>query len=215
MSEMTLYDFELDDACYAVRLLLSMLGRDYRKVAVDVVPGGEPGRPPLLDMAPLGCLPILTDGELVLWDSGAILAYLARACDAGGTWLPAEPARFGLVQQWLHFAAGDLAAASRARAHALFDDGSGAGDDAAARDKATALRALRVMEDHMTHRAFAGGAWFVGDGPTLADLALFPAFALSRDYGVDHEAYPALRRWLRRVRSLPGFVVMPGVPAYH
>ncbi len=34
--------------------------------------------------------------------------------------------------------------------------------------------------------------WFVGNGPTLADLTLFPSFALSRDYGIDHDDYPTL-----------------------
>jgi glutathione S-transferase len=75
--------------------------------------------------------------------------------------------------------------------------------------------AFRLMDDHMTARAFADAAWFAGDTPTLADIALFPAIALSRDYGVDHEAYPALRRWMRRVRRLSGFITMPGIPDYH
>ncbi len=66
----------------------------------------------------------------------------------------------------------------------------------------------------MTRRGFEGGAWFVGEDPTLADVALFPSIALSRDLGIDHEAYPALRRWMRRVRHLDGFIVMPGIPQY-
>jgi glutathione S-transferase len=76
-------------------------------------------------------------------------------------------------------------------------------------------QALRIMDDHMTLREFDGGIWFVGLSATIADLALFPAIALSRDYGVDHEAYPALRRWIRKIRHLPGFLTMPGVPDYY
>jgi glutathione S-transferase len=71
------------------------------------------------------------------------------------------------------------------------------------------------MDDHMTARHFDGKEWFVGDRATLADLVLFPSFALSRDYGVDHDEYPALRRWIRRFRSLKGFHTMPGIPDYH
>ena len=67
----------------------------------------------------------------------------------------------------------------------------------------------------MTGRHFDGKEWFVGDAPTFADLALFPSFALSRDYGVDHDEYPALRRWIRRFRTLNGFHTMPGIPDYH
>lgn len=67
----------------------------------------------------------------------------------------------------------------------------------------------------MTARGFDNAEWFVGDRPSLAEIALFPAIALSRDFGVDHEAYPALRRWMRRVRSIPGFLTMPGIPDYY
>jgi glutathione S-transferase len=204
----TLYDFESDDGCYKVRLLLSLMGLDARKIAVDMLPGGEQKRPPLLLLNPLGTLPVLTDGDLALRDPEPILAYLARRYDPAQTWLPADPGAFGQVMMWLGFAMGPLRAASAARLHALFDQ---PGDDQtrAARD------ALRVMDDHMTAREFTGAVWFAGDGPTLADLALFPAAALSRDSGIDHESYPALRRWMRRVRGLPGFITMPGIPDYH
>ena len=53
------------------------------------------------------------------------------------------------------------------------------------------------------------------NGAEVIRLALFPAIALSRDHGIDHEAYPALRRWMRSVRALPGFRTMPGIPDYH
>ncbi len=63
----------------------------------------------------------------------------------------------------------------------------------------------------MTRRGLQEADWFMGDRLTLAELSLFPAIALSRDIGIDHEACPALRRWMRRVRALPGFVTMPGI----
>jgi glutathione S-transferase len=204
----TLYDFELDDGCYKVRLLLALLGLDVRKIAVDMLPGAEQKRPPLLLLNPLGTLPILTDGDLVLHEAEAIMTYLARRYDEAATWLPDAPAPFGQVMMWLSFAMGPLRSAAAARLQSLFDQPGG---DAvlAAQD------AFRVMDDHMTAREFAGRVWFVGDGPTLADIALFPSIALSRDCGIEHEAYPALRRWMRRVRALPGFITMPGIPDYH
>jgi len=203
----TLHDFELDDGCYRVRLLLAFLGLPARIVAVDMWPGQEHTRPPLLSLNPLATLPILTDGDLVLHDPAAILAYLARRYDTAGVWLPAEPAPFGQVMMWLSFAIGPAAAASTARSHALFGHG--------ANTAAAAAAALRIMDDHMTARGFQGAPWFAGPTPTIADIALFPAIALSRDFGVEHEAYPALRRWMRRVRAIPGFIPMPGIPDYH
>ncbi len=204
----TLYDFELDEGCYKIRLLLSLLGVDAHKIAVDMLPGAEQKRPPLLLLNPLGTLPILTDGDVVLHDAEAILTYLARRYDAADIWLPGAPAAFGQVMMWLSFAMGPLRAASALRLHALFDQPA-AGQDRAAQD------AFRVMDDHMTAREFTDARWFVGDGPSLADIALFPAIALSRDSGIEHDPYPALRRWMRRVRALPGFITMPGIPDYH
>lgn len=210
MSDLVLHDFELDENCYKVRLLLAALGLPARRLAVNMVPGAEQTRPPLLLLNPLGTLPILEDGDLALRDAEAILAYLAHRYDRARRWLPAEPAAFGAVMVWLTFAARDLHAAVLLRRRVLFDEPA---DEPSA--LAEAHRAFRAMEDHMTARHLGNAAWFAGDGPTLADLALFPSFALSRDFGIEHESYPALRRWARRVRTLPGFTTMPGIPDYH
>jgi glutathione S-transferase len=210
MAEIVLYNYELDENCYKIRLALSLLGLKWRTIAVNAFPGNEQTTPPFLAMNPLGSLPILKDGDITLFGAEAILAHLASAHDAAGTWLPANGAGFAHVMQWLVFSAGELAVAVAARAHALLD---APGDEAALR--AGARKALRVMDDHLTARGFTGDDWFATDRPTLADIALFPAFALSRDYGVDHDEYPALRRWARRFRALPGFLTMPGIPDYH
>jgi glutathione S-transferase len=71
------------------------------------------------------------------------------------------------------------------------------------------------MDDAMTGREHDGASWFVGAEATLADIALFPSIALSRDFGVEHDEYPALRRWMRRVRGLDGFIAMPGIPDHY
>lgn len=209
MSPLTLYNFDLDENCYCVRLALGFLGREARLVAVDMVPGREHEKPPLIDLNPGADLPILVAGEIVVAGPLACLAFLARS--DGGPWrAPADPAAYAAFATWLEFAAGALAVAREARAACLF---GGAGDlDALV---AKGRLALRRMEDRLTLRRLDGGVWFVGDRPTLVDIALFPVFALSRDWGVGHEEFPALRLWLRRFRALPGFRVMPGVPDYH
>jgi glutathione S-transferase len=207
----TLYDFELDEGCYKVRLMLSILGVAHDKVIVDVVPGGETATPAFLRLNPRGAVPVLADGNLVLRETEAILAYLARRYDATGQWLPADdPALFGAAMEWLTFSAEALKPAALARLNAMFEVEA----DPVAAGKA-ARAAFRFMDDRMTAIEFDGGQWFAGDTPTVADIALFPSFALSRDAGVEHDAYPALRRWMRRVRNIPGFRTMPGIPDYH
>ncbi|MBO3762175.1 glutathione S-transferase N-terminal domain-containing protein [Ciceribacter sp. L1K22] len=210
MSAITLYNYELEDSCYRVRLLLKMLGLEYITFAVDMVPGNEHKSPAMLALNPLGEIPILTDGELTLYGAEAIMTYLAGAYDTSGTWLPKQPSHLGRVMQWLAFSAGPLKAAMTARQVSLF----GLPGDFETL-KAQSRKAFRIMDDHMTLRQIDGKDWFVGDGPTLADLTLFPTFALSRDYGIDHDEFPALRIWIRRFRALPGFTTMPGIPDYH
>jgi len=210
VTELTLYDDELDEQCYKTRLLLGALGRSYRKIPVDVHPGAEHRSPPLLKFNPQATLPILTEDDLVLCGAESILAYIARKYDTTRTWFPDEPAALGRIMQWLTFAGGDLQAASTARANALFECEA----DATAVHR-TSRRAFRLMDDHMIKREFDDAAWFVGSTPTIADIALFPAIALSRDFGIDHDEYPALRRWMRRIRAIPGFITMPGIPAFH
>jgi glutathione S-transferase len=210
MSGLVLYNYDLDENCYKVRIALSMLGLRHETVAVNVFPGKEHLTPPLLALNPAGRLPILKDGELTLSGAEAILAHLAHAHDAGGAWLPKSNADFARVMHWLMFAASELSAAVAARANALLD---APGNEDALRN--SSRKALRIMDDHMIARGFEGADWFAADRPTVADIALFPSFALSRDFGVDHDEYPALRRWGRRFRTLPGFLTMPGIPDYH
>jgi glutathione S-transferase len=210
VTDLVLHDYELDDGCYAVRLLLGALDLKHAKVAVDVHPGREQLSPRYLALNPLGRLPILVDGATVLYGPEAILAYLAHTYDPARTWLPQEPANYGAVMLWLGFVASELRAASLARLHRMLEVPA----DATALDRQI-RQAFCIMDDHMTHREFDDARWFVGSSPTIADIALFPAFVLSRDFEIEHEAYPALRRWMRRVRTIPGFVTMPGIPSYH
>lgn len=210
MPALVLYNYDLDESCYKVRLALSLLGLEWQTVAVDVFPGKEHQTLPYLAMNPAGRLPILRDGELVLHGTEAILAHLARTYDPSGRWLPQDGAAFATVMQWLIFSARDLDVTIAARQHSLFD---APGHMATLRD--ASRRAIRIMDDHMTARGFARAGWFAAHHATIADIALFPAFALSRDFGIDHDEYPALRRWARGFRALPGFKTMPGIPDYH
>jgi glutathione S-transferase len=210
MAEIVLYNHELDENCYKIRLALSLLGLKWRTIAVNAFPGKEQTTLPFLAMNPLGNLPILIDDGATLFGAEAILAHLARSHDGSGKWLPPDGLDFASVMQWLVFAAGPLAVTVEARRNSVFDT---PGDTAAL--QGSSARMLRIMDDHMLARGFDGRDWFAASEPTIADVALFPAFALSRDFGIDHDEFAGLRRWARRLRRLPGFVTMPGIPDYY
>lgn len=205
----SLYDYSLSGSCYKVRLMLGFLGLEYDREQVNFYPGRQHKSPEFLAINPLGQLPVLRDGDLVLRDAQAILAYLAKKYDDGGTWLPDDPDSFGQVMMWVMFAADSLMAASAARLHDVMSYDLDI-DEA----RRAAHRAFRILDDHLTHREIDGGTWIVGDHPTIADVACFPYVGLSGDGGIGLEDYPAIRNWLRAFRSLPRFHAMSGIPEY-
>lgn len=207
----TLYNYVLSGNCYKIRLFAGILGVDYKTVAVDFYPGFAHRSEAMLALNPAGTLPVLTAGDMVLTETTAMLVWMAAQFDAGGAWYPTSSAEtLGRVQEWLGFSARLTGSAGLARLIAMLD---WPGDLQAA--QAAATRDLRALELHLTDRVLAGGTWLVGETPTVADLACFPYTALSPDAGLDHDGYPAIRNWLYAIRSLPGFVTMPGIHPLH
>lgn len=206
---MILHNYDLFENCYRVRLVASCAEVALELINVDAFPGEEEKSPEYLKLNPMGCLPILEDEGLVLRNLSAILMYVAEQ-DINKRFIPDDAKGRARMMDWLGFACDDLAVAVQARAVALLD---AAGDVAELRAQARAL--FRILDDHLTRQSLRGEHFVAGDVPSLADLALFPAFALSRDFNLDHHEFPALRLWARRVRLLPGFITMPGIPDYH
>ena len=54
-------------------------------------------------------MPVLRDGDVLLSDSNAILAYLANTYAPNSNWYPSDPVRTALVQKYLSIAAGPIA----------------------------------------------------------------------------------------------------------
>jgi glutathione S-transferase len=205
---MRLYDYILSGSCYKVRLFLSMIGKDYETVPVDYYPGGEHKTPEFLEINPLGQIPVLTDEELTLRDAQAILVYLAGKYDPDRKWYPEDPRLQGEIAMWLSFAGGEIMHSSAARLHdMLFYDFD------IDKVRAAAHAAFRVLDDHLTDREILAKHWIVGENPTIADIACFPYVALSGDGGISLDDYHAIRRWISRVKRIPGFIVMPGIHA--
>jgi glutathione S-transferase len=192
-----LYDNALDADAYPVRLLLARLRVPYEQVSIDSSPLALRG------FGPRG--PVLDDGRERVTGAAAVLRYLAAWHEPD--WLPDVP---GPGDSWFGTLTSPRFAPRQARLLALYtEEGPPPGlvEEAASR--------LQDMDDHLTLGEFDGRPWFAGGRPTIVDLAAFGPAALSTDYGVEHDAFPALRRWITRVRALPGFIPMPGVPQYY
>jgi glutathione S-transferase len=201
-----LYDYILSADCYKIRLMLALLGREFEPVKINIHPGKQHQSAEFLSVNPRGRIPVLDDDGLVVSDPIAILSYLALRYDAGRTWLPDDAALAARIMMWLAFSAAELDRISQIRTNAVTSAG---GDPPGAMQDA--YNALAILEDHLAEGELTGRSWLVGDRPTIADIAVFPPVILAPDGEVSLDGFPAIWRWLDRVKRLPGFIVMPGI----
>lgn len=81
-----------------IKWYLEELGIDYEFILLDMQ-AGEHRKAPYTDINPIGKVPAIVDGEFTLWESGAILGYLA-AKYGGVTDIETR----ALIDQWIDFA---------------------------------------------------------------------------------------------------------------
>ncbi|WP_051535791.1 glutathione S-transferase family protein [Asaia platycodi] len=74
---------------------------------------------------------------------------------------------------------------------------------------------FRMLEDRLSKAFLDGHEWLSGTSVGFIDITVFPIAGLARDLGLGMDLYPAVRRFVRKVRQLPGFVTMPGIAACH
>lgn len=199
MTPIQLYDYPTSGNCYKVRLMLSLLGLEYRRVPVDFL-AGETLTPEFKAFNPRGQIPLLADEETLVWDSMAILFYLARRYGEG-RWLPGDPLGETRVMQWLAVSGNELLY-GLARARAVCRLNRPFNLEQCQKEGRAGLAA---MESRLSN-----AAWLVGEAATIADVACYPYVALAHEGEVSLEPYPGVREWLGRVEALPGWVAMEG-----
>ncbi len=206
-----LYNYVLSGNCYKVRLFAGVLGINYDSIAVDFHPGQEHKSDDLMQLNPAGTLPIMIADDLVLTETSAMLIWMASKFDSDNTWWPAtDAAKTAAIVQWLGFSSDLTSTIGEARLHTMLNR-----DVKIEKALADGIVALRRIEAQLTEQGLRGGAWLVGESPTIADIACFPYVALAPDAGLEHDDYPAIRNWLYAIRSLSGFVTMPGIHEVH
>ena len=195
-----LYDVELSGNCYRVRLFLSMLGLPHELRTMNLAQG-EQREAWYLALNPRGQVPVLEDQDTIVWDSLAILVYLAR--QYGGTqWLPLEAKPMAEVIQWLGVMESEtLFGLGRSRILCKFKR-PGNLEEA----QALGRKGLDALENRLS-----GHPWLALERITIADIGCFPYVALAAEGQVDLEPYGAVRLWMERIKAQPGFITMPGI----
>jgi glutathione S-transferase len=194
-SPIRLHRSKLSGHAHRAELFLSLLELPVEIIEVDLR-GGENKTAAYLAMNPFGQVPVIDDNGTVVYDSNAILVYLARTY-GGERWMPSGIAAQVAIQQWFSLAAGPIFnGPCAARMVSLF----GAPLDHE-RAKGIAHKLFVVLEQGFAERPYA-----IGSEASVADVAAYSYIALAPEGGVDLAPYPALRAWLARVEALPGFV---------
>lgn len=197
VSPIKLYRHPLSGHAHRVQLMLSLLQLPTQLLEVDLMQGAHK-QADFLAMNPFGQVPVLDDNGLILSDSNAILVYLARTY-GGDSWLPTDAVNQASIQRWLAVAAGQIAhGPAAARLVTVFGAKKNVEEVIA-----LAHTVLRVMEAELSRHAF-----LVGSSATIADVAVYTYIAHAPEGNVSLGDYPAVRAWLQRVESLPGFVGM-------
>jgi glutathione S-transferase len=196
---MLLYNSQVSGNCYKVRLLLAHLGLEYERQELSVA--DRSNRPEVLGgLNPALRVPtiVLDDGRS-LGESGAIIWYFGD----GTRFVPDDPYERAQVLQWMFFEQYDHEPAIAVVRFWLAYSGRPRDDFANRLDErlAAGYRALDAMERHLD-----GRTWLVGDGMTLADIALYAYTHVADEGSFELDRFPAIGAWLERVASEPGHV---------
>jgi glutathione S-transferase len=157
--------------------------------------------PSFVAMNPNAMVPVIDDGGFVLWESNAILRYLA-AQYGDGTLYPAAPKQRARIDQWMDWQASDLNRSWSYAFMALVRQSPAHGDQqqlAASIDNWSGF--MRVLDQRLQET----GAYIAGDRFTLADIPV--GLSVNRWFGTpfQHPALPAAARYYDLLNEREGF----------
>lgn len=158
--------------------------------------------PAFVRLNPNAMVPVLIDGDFVLWESNAICRYLCAKAQRADL-LPVEPQARALVEQWMDWQLADLNNSWRYAFMSLVRN-SAQHQDAAllAAGVAGWNRHIAILERHLAHGLpFVTGATF-----TLADVVLGLSVNRWLMTPLQHPDHPLVAAYYERLSERPGFM---------
>lgn len=170
---------------HKVHILLEELGLPYRVIPVNIGKG-EQFAEHFLKVTPNHRIPAMVDGETVIFESAAIMIYLAEK--TGSALLPASGAARYACLQWLMFQMGGVGPMFGQYNH--FAAYAPEKIPYAITRYANEVQRLhRVLEKRLSEAEYLAGEY------SLADIATFPWVRNPDRRGINLQDYPAVRRW--------------------
>jgi len=180
--------------------LCEELALDYRLVRYDRDPVTRMAPPDYKALHPFGTAPVITDGDLVLGESGAIIDYILARYGHGALVVGPDQANFADYLFWFHFANGSMMPAG------MVDMVASMLADGAQADRISALRARGDKAHAMVEARLGQAPWFAGDAFTAADIImLFPLTTMRLFVPRDLAPYPNIRAYLQRIGARPAY----------
>jgi glutathione S-transferase len=206
-----LYYFPLSGSSRRVLLTVAHLDLPVDRVVVDLQKG-EHRASPHRDRNPNARVPVLDDGGFVLWESRAIMQYLADRTPAQ-TVYPTDARGRADVNRWLFWCAAHMSVSNTILVQENLVkplSGRGPADPAeVARGEALFAQHASVLDTHLANKT-----WIAQDRLTLADFSVAAAFALAGPAKIPVASFANIRAWLARVKELDAWkrTDPPGIP---
>lgn len=178
---------------YKVSIALEELGLPYQVHAVDLAAGEQKSRG-FLELNPNGRIPALVDDGFAIFESGAILIYLA---DKTGRLLPADAHDRSRAIQWLMFQIGGVGP-MMGQANLFFRHFEQKIQPAIDRYHTEVRRLFGVLDRHL-----AENEWLAGADYSIADIANWCWTRTARWSGIDPEPFANITRWSRQMAARP------------
>ncbi|XP_076948928.1 glutathione S-transferase 2-like [Bidens hawaiensis] len=197
-SKIQLYSFFMSSPCYRVRIALNLKGLDYEYKAVHLL-NREQTEPEYLKINPLGYVPAIVDGDMVLADSFAITLYLEEKYPQHPL-LPSDLGKKAINYQVANIVASSIQ--SLIRLPILLYVEEKVGEDGKLqwvhKHVAKGFAALEILlKDH-------AGKYATGDEIYLADVFLAPQIiGLSERFNFEMSEYPLLSRLSETYKQVP------------
>jgi glutathione S-transferase len=189
---MKIYDFPLSPNCRKVRAIVYELGLTPEFVPVNLFKG-EQRKPEMVALNPNAKAPILVDGDFVLWESNAIVAYLAT----GSALLPATRRERADVHRWSDWQLAHLGPAiGKVAFQRLVKPMTGQGE---ADPKIVAEGGVEYAKRTGVLDASLEDKEYVAGRLSIADFVLGAMFSIAATVGLETAPFPKVDAWLGRV----------------
>ncbi|XP_050323478.1 glutathione S-transferase D7 isoform X2 [Bactrocera neohumeralis] len=187
----TLYYLPPSPPCRAVLLLGKMLGIDFDLKLINVL-AGDQLKPDFLQLNPQHCIPTINDEGLVLWESRAILQYLAAAYGKDDTLYPKDVRVRAMVDQRIQFDLGTLYAR-------MYDYYIPTALWSAPLDESKKARLAEAFD--WFNSTLKGQEFAAADHFTIADLTLLVTVSQCEAFGFAVDSYNRVKHWLQRCKD--------------